>query len=67
MKQVQEFLKGKKTYIVATLLTLASLTNLLAGDITFVEFVNSDKLWVLLNGLGLGTLRAAIRKVELGE
>ena len=53
-------LKGYRTYIIAALLVLVSLINLLTGDISIVEFLNSPDLLVLLNGLGLATLRAGV-------
>ena len=58
----RDFLSGKKTYIVATLLVLVGAVNLLAGDITFEMFLNDPSLWIILNGLGLGALRAGISK-----
>jgi hypothetical protein len=54
------FLKGYKTYIVATLLVLVSLVHLATGDISIIEFIKSPDVLVLLNGLGLGALRAAL-------
>jgi hypothetical protein len=54
------WLKGKKTYIIAGLMVLASLIHLFLGDIGFVEFASSEHLNTLLEGVGLGTLRAGI-------
>ena len=54
------WLKGKKTYIIAGLMVLVSLIHLFLGDIGFVEFASSEHLNTLLEGVGLGTLRAGI-------
>lgn len=62
--RVQGFLNGRKTYIVSALMVLVGLVNFLAGDVTFVEFVSTEDARVLLEGLGLGFLRAGISKVE---
>lgn len=55
------FLKGYKTYIIATLLVLVSLVHLITGDIGIFDFVQSPDLLTLLNGLGLGALRSAVK------
>jgi len=55
-----DWLKGKKTYIIAGLMVLASLLNLITGDMGLAEFVTSDHLTALLEGVGLGTLRAGV-------
>lgn len=54
------FIKGKKTYIIAALLVLVALVNVITGDTSIAEFLESPDLLVLLNGLGLATLRAAV-------
>lgn len=56
---MREYLKGKKTYIVSTLLVLVSVVNFLAGDVSISEVLNDPNLLVLLNGFGLAALRAA--------
>jgi len=63
-------LEGKKTYVVSALLVLVSIgtvaSNLLLvldGTMSLDVFFGTDSLWVLLNGLGLGSLRAAVNKV----
>ena len=53
-------LKGYKTYIVSALLVAVSLVHLLSGDMSLITFLNSPDLIVLLQGLGLGALRAAM-------
>jgi hypothetical protein len=55
-----QWLQGKKTYIVAGLMVAASLIHLLSGDIGFAEFAASEHLNTLLEGVGLGTLRAGV-------
>jgi len=54
------WLKGKKTYIIAGLMVSASLVHLFSGDIGLAEFAASEYLNTLLEGVGLGTLRAGI-------
>ena len=54
------WLKGKKTYIIAGLMVSASLIHLFSGDIGFAEFAASEHLNTLLEGVGLGTLRAGV-------
>ncbi|NIQ04062.1 MAG: hypothetical protein GWM98_29900 [Nitrospinaceae bacterium] len=58
------WLQGKKTYIVSGLMVMASLTNLIAGDMGVVEFFSSSHLNTLLEGIGLGTLRAGVSKTH---
>ena len=57
-----EFLKGKKTYVISFLLCLVALVRVLTGEIAFFDFVASPDFIVLLNGLGLATLRAGLAK-----
>jgi len=54
-----KFLKGKKTYIISTLLVLVALVNMLNGDISISQMLSDPNLLVLLNGLGLAGLRAS--------
>ena len=54
------WLKGKKTYIIASLMVTASLIHLFLGDISFMEFAASEHVNTLLEGVGLGTLRAGV-------
>lgn len=53
-----EFLKGKKTYIVAALMLLAGIVEGLTGGGWEGMLANAQ---VILNGLGLMTLRAGIK------
>lgn len=55
-----QWLRGKKTYVIASLMASVSLIHLFSGDMSFVEFVSSEHLNTLLEGVGLGTLRASI-------
>lgn len=65
MKSIKDFLDGKKTYIISSLLVIVALVRLLDGDITISEFMNNSEFLVLLNGLGLGSLRAGVEKARL--
>jgi len=53
------WLSGKRTYIVAALMILAGIVNGLTGEAGAWQGVMDNAL-VILNGLGLGTLRAGI-------
>lgn len=55
------FVKGYKTYIIAALMVAVGLVNLLTGDLTLISFLHSPDLYLLLNGLGLTALRAALQ------
>lgn len=58
------FLAGKKTYIVAFLMVLVGIINALSGDLTWGQLLQSPDVWVILNGLGLGSLRAGVSKLD---
>ena len=55
-----QWLQGKKTYLIAGLMASASLVHLLSGDIGLAEFFASEHFTTLLEGLGLGALRAGV-------
>ena len=55
-----EWLKGKKTYILVILGFLIALVNFLAGDLSFLQFVQSPEFLALLGLFGLGTIRAGV-------
>jgi len=55
-----QWLKGKKTYIIAGLMVTVSLVHLFSGDMGFAEFAASEHLNTLLEGVGLGTLRSGV-------
>jgi hypothetical protein len=59
------WLNGKKTYLVSALMVITSLTHLMTGDISLVEFVGSDHMTNLFEALGLSTLRVSIWKNQL--
>lgn len=61
---MKQFLKGRKTHIIATLMVLVGVVNLVIGDISLVEFAGSKDLHLVLEGLGFSTVRAGIAKVE---
>jgi len=52
-----KFIKGYKSYIIATLLVLVSLINMLTGDLTIAQALQDPNLLILLNGLGVAALR----------
>jgi hypothetical protein len=54
------WLKGKKTYIIAGMMSSVSLIHLISGDVGLSEFVASEHINTLLEGVGLGTLRAGV-------
>jgi len=54
------WLRGKKTYIIASLMVSVSLVHLFLGDMSFIEFASGEHLNTLLEGVGLGTLRAGV-------
>ncbi len=56
------WLKGKKTYLIAGLMVLVSMLHLITGDMSLAEFVTSEHVNTLLEGVGLGTLRAGVSK-----
>lgn len=60
--KLEAFLKGRKTYIVAFLLVVISVLDVITGDMSVVDLVSDPNMIVLLNGLGLATLRAGIAK-----
>lgn len=58
-----DWLKGKKTYIVAMLMSAVAVVNMISGDMTLVQFVSSEHVMTLLEAVGLGTLRAGVAKM----
>jgi len=59
---MKAWLSGKKTYILVGLGVLAMVVQFLAGDITLMEFLQSEQFLTLLGLLGIGTLRAGVAK-----
>lgn len=64
MQQIRETLKGRKTYIIAFIMVLASLVEVLTGDISIVEFVGTENFQLFLEGLGISAIRAGISKID---
>ncbi len=56
------WLRGKKTYIVAGLMALVALVRFLTGDLSFPDFILSDSMRTLLEAAGLSALRAGVAK-----
>ena len=54
------WLRGKKTYIGSGLMIVIGLVRMLVGEMSIAEFVMSPDVMALLNGIGLGTLRAGV-------
>ena len=54
------WLKGKKTYFISGLMVAVGLVRLLVGEMSIAEFIMSPDVMALLNGIGLGTLRAGV-------
>jgi len=61
------WLKGKKTYLIAVLMILVSMLHLITGDMSLEEFVTSEHVNTLLEGVDLGTLRAGISKKPIRQ
>lgn len=58
MKRIVSELQGKKTYIVALALVCYAILGVYTG-----QFTQTEAVTLVLNGLGLGALRASISKV----
>jgi len=61
MNSIKKSLQGKKSYIVSALLVAVAVVNFLAGDATLSQVLSDPNLLVLLNGLGLASLRASVK------
>jgi len=59
--KLKKFLEGKKSYLVAVSVVVVGVTEWLGGDVPGVV-VGSDPLSWILSGLGLGALRAGLKK-----
>lgn len=69
LKQVIEFLQGKKTYIISALTFVASvglvagnLAAVLNGQMAWGAFLDDPSTTLLLGSLGLASLRAGVKK-----
>lgn len=58
IKLTLDWLRGKKTYLVAASLVLAGVVQIIDGD-------TQGGIETILQALGLSTLRAGVAKVEL--
>lgn len=56
------WLKGKKTYIIASLMVMVGIVQLATGDIRLSEFIMSTHISTILQGVGLSTLRAGVAR-----
>jgi hypothetical protein len=57
-----EWLQGKKTYILVGIGVLGALVHFLTGDLTFLQFVQSEEFIALLALLGIGTAKAGLTR-----
>ena len=62
MSQILEFLRGKKTYIVAIL--IAVVNTLVTQDVIHLDANTLDLINAILAAAGLGTLRSAVSSVK---
>lgn len=62
MNNIIVFFKGKKTYIIATLLFLVGAVNFITGDLGLTDLMSDPNTLIMLNGVGLFTLRAGVSK-----
>jgi len=60
MNKFTNWFRGKKTYIIAFLMVIVGVINYLSGDITLAVLLASEDLILVLQGIGLGTLRHGI-------
>ncbi len=58
MQKILDFLNGKRTYIIAGLAVIGGI----AQKLGFLGYI-PEWVWLIVGGVGLGTLRAAIKKV----
>jgi hypothetical protein len=56
-------LSGKKTYIIAAVMVFFAILDVIQGSMTVSQLVSSDNLRLLLEGLGLASLRAGVSKI----
>ena len=59
LTQVKALLSGKKTYIVAIALVVYAVAGVVSGQMT-----QDAAVQLVLNGLGLGALRSAVKGLE---
>jgi len=61
MGKIQAFFKGKKTYILSGLGFLTILVGFLAGDMSFVDFVQTEEFKWLWAYITAAALRAGMK------
>ena len=59
LSKIREFLKGKKTYLVAVGVVIAAVISWSTGEVDLLGFAK-----LILEGIGLGSVRAAISKMS---
>jgi len=59
---MKNMLKGKKTYIIAGLMVAKNVVELVSGDITLNQFINSPDIEMILMACGFMTMRSGIEK-----
>ena len=62
-----KFLSGYRTYLAAASILAAGIAQIQSGDYSggIMTIISSDAFILILNGLGLGALRASIEKIIL--
>ena len=58
LSQIRDILDGKKTYVVAIALVVFAVSGVISGNMT-----SEQAITLVLNGLGLGSLRASVGKL----
>lgn len=61
---LKSFLAGKKTYIIGGAMFVIAVEKYLTGDTTLSQFLTTVQGITGFNGLGLLTLRSALKKLE---
>ena len=59
---MKKLLSGKKAHITAFFMVCIGILNLINGDISLQQVLSSPDLHLVLEGLGISTLRAGIAK-----
>jgi len=58
----KKILSGKKAHITAGLMVCIGIINLISGDLTLQQLIASPDLHLVLEGMGISTLRLGIAK-----
>lgn len=59
-----DWLKGKKTYIIAVLMIVVGVVKVATGDMSLMTMLGSEHIQTILEGFGLATIRAGVAKVK---